>query len=241
MVRPSSALGAVLFAALAVGCGKKVSECNALVKQLNESSTAMEAANRKILEDPKQSKQTLEAYASTTKAEADKIAKVELSVPELVAFAKTYQGILGDTIIAANAIAKTTGDAEGIEAEVTKARDAFMGASQKLGEACVKGARECKKLGDTVMKMPTLTGEKPAEDAQKLEDYAKGIAPSGIAHADVKAAVEAIKKTSGDFASSIRKFGTAKDEDEKARKALMEAGAKETPLVKSINDFCQGG
>lgn len=241
MVRPSSALGAVLFAALATGCGKKVSECNALVKQLNESSTAMEAANRKILEDPKQSKQTLETYATTTKAEAEKIAKVELSVPELVAFAKNYQTILSDTINAATAIAKTTGDAEGIEAEVTNARDAFMAATTKLGEACVKGAADCKKLGESVLRPPPLLGQKPAEDAQKLEDYSKAIAPAGVTNADVKAAVETLKKASSEFASGIRKFGTAKDEDEKGRKALMEAGAKETPLVKSINDFCQGG
>jgi hypothetical protein len=43
---------------------------------------------------------------ATTKAETEKLSKVELTIPELQGFSKNYQTLLNDTVAAARAIGK---------------------------------------------------------------------------------------------------------------------------------------
>jgi chromosome segregation ATPase len=214
MLRPQCAVIAVAVTLCAgtFGCSKKVPECNALVKQLNESSTTMQAATSTLRSNPKQGKDALDKLAATTKAETEKLAKVELTILELQGFSKTYQALLSDTVTASQAIGKASGDLESLQEAVTKSSAGWMSASTKLSVACIKARRECAALGDKLTKQP-----------------------------DVKAAVEEIKKSVGEFSAALRKSATALEEVEKATKSLTEAGNKEPALIKSINDFCQAG
>jgi chromosome segregation ATPase len=243
MLRPQCAVIAVAVTLCAgtFGCSKKVPECNALVKQLNESSTTMQAATSTLRSNPKQGKDALDKLAATTKAETEKLAKVELTIPELQGFSKTYQALLSDTVIASQAIGKASGDLESLQEAVTKSSAGWMSASTKLSVACIKARRECAALGDKLTKQPSVSGIKPEEDAKKLDEYAKGIASVDVKNPDVKAAVEEIKKSVGEFSAALRKSATALEEVEKATKSLTEAGNKEPALIKSINDFCQAG
>jgi hypothetical protein len=239
LLRPQCAVIAVTLCAATFGCSKKVPECNALVKQLNESSVTMQAATGGLA--AKQGKESLDKLAATTKAETEKLAKVELTVPELQGFSKNYQALLNDTVAAAQAVGKADGDIESLQEAVTKTSAGWMSASTKLSVACIKSRRECALLGDKITKQPSISGVKPEEDAKKLDEYAKGIASVDVKNPDVKAAVEEIKKSVGEFSAALRKSAIALQDREKAAKSMTEAGNKEPALIKSINDFCQGG
>ncbi|HEX6274310.1 MAG TPA: hypothetical protein VFZ53_14815 [Polyangiaceae bacterium] len=239
MLRLKSTVIAVTLCGI-VGCNKKIPECNALIKQLNDTSTVMEKETS-ALSGSKQTKEALDKVAAVTKTETDKIAKVELSVPELQGFSKNYQTLLNDTVGATQAIGKAAGELEGVQEAVTKAQSGFLGATSKLNVACVKARRECAALGDKLTRAPSITGLKPEEDAKKLEEYAQGIAGVDVKNADVKAAVDDIKKTVGDFAAALRKSGALQQDSEKAMKTMNDINTKEPVLIKSINDFCQAG
>jgi hypothetical protein len=241
MLRLKSAVIVSTLCAAQLGCSKKVPECNALVKQLNESSATMQTATGAVVTNPKQAKESLDKLVVATRAETEKLAKVELTVPELQGFSKNYQVLLNDMTTAARAIGKASGDLEVTQAALTKSQTGWMSAQSKLGAACVKARRECTALGDKLMKVPSVTGIKPDEDAKKLDEYAKGIGSVEVKNPDLKAAVDELKKHVGEFAGSLRKSGTSLQDVEKATKAMTDAGAKEPALVKSINDFCQAG
>jgi hypothetical protein len=238
MLRLKSTVIAVTVCVGSVGCNKKIPECNALIKQLNDTSTVMEKETN-ALGGSKQTKEALDKVAAVTKTETDKIAKVELTVPELQGFSKNYQTLLNDTVGATQAIGKAAGELEGVQEAVTKAQSGFMGATSKLNVACVKARKDCAALGDKLTRVPSITGIKPEEDAKKLEEYAQGIAGVDVKNADVKAAVDEIKKTVGDFAVALRKSGALQQDSEKAMKTMTDINAKEPILIKSINDFCQ--
>jgi hypothetical protein len=240
MLRLKSAVIAVTLCAGTVGCNKKIPECNALIKQLNDTSTVMEKETN-ALSGSKQTKEALDKVAAVTKTETDKIAKVELTVPELQGFSKNYQALLNETVGATQAIGKAAGELEGVQEAVTKAQSGFLAATSKLGVACVKARKDCAALGDKVTRSPSITGMKPEEDAKKLEEYAQGIAGVDVKSADVKAAVDEIKKTVGDFAAALRRSGALQQDSEKAMKTMTDINAKEPVLIKSINDFCQAG
>jgi chromosome segregation ATPase len=241
MFRLKSALIACTLCAASLGCSKKVPECNALVKQLNESSTAMQSATTGLMTNPKQAKEALEKLAVAQKAETDKLAKVELSVSELQGFSKKYQTLLGEMVTSAQAIGKASGEVEGIQEAVTKSQAGWTSAANKLGTACIKARKECARHGDKLTQPPLISGIKPAEDAKKLDEYAKGLASLDVKSADVKAAVDDIKKHVADLSSALSKNAVTQEALEKATKAMTEAGGKEPALVKSINDFCQAG
>jgi hypothetical protein len=241
MLRLKSAVIVSMLCAAPLGCSKKVPECNALVKQLNESSATMQTATGAVVTNPKQAKESLDKLVAATKAETDKLAKVELTVPELQGFSKNYQVLLNEMTTAAQAIGKASGELEGTQTALTKSQTDWMSAQSKLGVACVKARRECNALGDKLMKVPSVSGIKPDEDAKKLDEYAKGVGSVAVKNAELKAAVEELKKHVGEFAGALRKSGTSIQDVEKATKAMTDAGAKEPALVKSINDFCQAG
>jgi DNA repair exonuclease SbcCD ATPase subunit len=241
MLRPTSVVTAIILCVGTFGCSKKVPECNALIKQLNESSTTMQTATTALMADQKHAKESLDKLASTTKAETEKLAKVELTIPELQGFSKNYQQLLNDTAAAAQAMGKASGDVEGLQEAVTKASTGWMSASTKLSVACIKARKECAALGDKLTKQPSISGIKPDDDAKKLDEYAKNIGSVDAKNPDVKSAVDEIKKTAGDLAAALRKSGEAVQGVEKATKSMTEAGNKEPALIKSINDFCQAG
>jgi chromosome segregation ATPase len=241
MLRLKCAVIVVTACAGTIACSKKVPECNALIKQLNESATAMETATNALTASQKQTKEALDKVASATKAETEKIAKVELTVPELQGFSKNYQTLLTDTATAAQAIAKAAGELEGVQEAVTKSQSSWMAASAKLGVACVKARKECAAVGDKLTRQPSISGIKPEEDAKKLDEYAKGVASVELRNPDVKAAVDEIKKSVGEFAAALRKSGSVQQDSEKSLKTMTEINAKEPALIKSINDFCQAG
>jgi hypothetical protein len=240
MLRLKSTASAIALCVGIAGCSKKIPECNALIKQLNDTSTVMEKETS-ALSGSKQSKEALEKVAAATKLETDKIAKVELTIPELLGFSKGYQTLLNETVSATRAIGTAAGELEGVQTAVTKAQSGFMAATAKLEGACGKARRECAALGDKLTRAPTITGAEPAEDAKKLEDYARGIGSVTVKNADVKAAVDEIQKTVGDFAAALKKSGTVQEESKKALKMINEINAKEPALIKNINDFCQAG
>ena len=239
MLRPQSAVIAVILCTGSFGCSKKVPECNALVKQLNDSSAAMQAATTTLMSNQKQPKDAMDKFAATTKAETEKLAKVELSIPELQGFSKNYQALLNETVTAAQAIAKANGDSESIQQAVSKSQTSWMGAMSQLALACKKARKDCAAIDKTAP--PTVTGVRPADEAKKLDDYAKSIASVDVKSPDAKAAVDAMKKGVGEFADALRKAATVQQDVEKATKSMTEAGNKEPALVKSINDFCQAG
>ncbi|HVR18128.1 MAG TPA: hypothetical protein VMS65_00485 [Polyangiaceae bacterium] len=240
MLRVKSPVIVTLLCFGTFGCNKKIPECNALIQQLNDTSTVMEKETS-ALGGSKQSKETLEKVATITKSETEKIAKVELTVPELQGFSKSYQTLLNDTVAATRAIGKAAGEADGVQEAVTKAQGGFVAASTKLNVACVKARKECAAVGDKLTRAPSINGMKPHEDAKKLEEYVASIASVEVKNADVKAAVDDIKKTVGDFAAALKKSGDVQEETEKAMKTMTEINAKEPALIKSINDFCQAG
>lgn len=240
MLRLKSTVITVTLCASSFGCNKKIPECNALIKQLNDTSTVMEKETS-ALSGGKQTKDALDKVAGVTKTETDKIAKVELTVAELQGFSKNYQVLLNDTVAATQTIGKVAGEIEAVQEATTKAQAAFMAATTKLNVACVKARKECAAVGDKLTNAPSITGIKPDDDAKKLEDYSKGIASVDVKNADVKAAVEDIKKAVGDFVSALKRSGAAQRDSEKAMKTMTEINAKEPVLIKSINDFCQAG
>ena len=108
------------------------------------------------------------------------------------------------------------------------------------GAACGKAKRECSAL-DKAAKPPNVSGIRPADDARKLDDYAKSIASVDLKSPDMKSAVDAMVKSVSEFADALRKAGVVQQDVEKASKSVTDAGGKEPALVKSINDFCQAG
>jgi len=142
---------------------------------------------------------------------------------------------------AAQAIGKASVDLESTQTALSKSQTGWMSAQSKLGVACVKARRECNALGDKLMKVPSVSGIKPDDDANKLDEYAKGIGSVVVKNPDLKAAVDELRKHVGEFAGALRNSGTSLKDVEKATKAMTDASAKEPALVKSINDFCQAG
>jgi hypothetical protein len=231
---------AATFCFVSAGCSKKIPECNALIKQLNDTSTVMEKETG-ALSGSKQTKEALDKVAAVTKSETEKIAKVELTVPELQGFSKKYQALLNETVTATQAIGKAVGELDGVQDGVTKAQSAFNAATSQLNAACIKARRECATVGDKLNAMPSITGVKPDEDAKKLEEYAQNLGSVDLKNPDVKTAVEEIKKTVADFATALKRSGALQQDSEKAMKTMSEINAKEPALIKSINDFCQAG
>jgi len=240
MLRPISAVIAVILCIGSLACSKKVPECNALVKQLNDSSTAIQSATNMLASNPKQTKDAFDKFATTTKTETDKLVKVELTIAELQGFSKNYQTILNEISTAAQAVARANGDAESVQQAVEKSQTSWTSAMTQLGAACTKAKKECAAL-DKAAKPPSVSGIRPADDAKKLDEYAKSIASVDLTSPDMKAAVESMKKSVGEFADALRKAGAVQQDVEKATKSMTEAGNKEPALVKSINDFCQAG
>jgi chromosome segregation ATPase len=240
MLRPNSAVIALILCSGSLGCSKKVPECNALVKQLNDSSTALQSVTGPLTATPKQSKDALDKLAATTKTETEKLAKVELTLPELQGFSKNYQAFLKEMATSTQALAKANGDAESVQQAVTKGQTSMVSATSQLGVACAKAKRECATL-DKTARPPSLSGARPADDAKKLDEYAKSVAAVELRNPDVKAAVEMMKKSAGEFADALRRASALQQELEKATKSMSEAGGKEPAIVKSINDFCQAG
>ena len=240
MLRPNIAVIAVILCPVSLACSKKVPECNALVKQLNDSSTAIQTATTTLASNPKQTKDAFDKFATTTKTETDKLVKVELTIAELQGFSKNYQSILNEITTAAQAVAKANGDAEGVQQAVAKSQTSWTSAMTELSAACVKAKKECQSL-DKAAKPPNVSGVRPADDAKKLDEYAKSIASVDLKNPDMKTAVEAMKKSVGEFADALRKAATVQQDVEKATQSMTEAGNKEPALVKSINDFCQAG
>jgi hypothetical protein len=240
MLRLKSTAVAVTLCIGSFGCNKKIPECNALIKQLNDTSAVMEKETA-AMSGGKQTKDALDKVATVTKTETDKIAKVELSVAELQGFSKNYQVLLNDTVTATQTIGKVAGELEAVQDATTKAQAAFTAATTKLNVACVKARKECAAVGDKLTNAPAITGIKPDDDAKKLEEYKKGIGSVELKNADVKAAVEDIKKAVGDFVAALKRSGAAQQDSEKAMKTMTEINAKEPVLIKSINDFCQAG
>jgi chromosome segregation ATPase len=223
-----------------LSCSKKVPECNALVKQLNDSSTALQGATTTLTSSPKQSKDAFEKLAATTRTETEKLAKLELTIPELQGFSKNYQKLLSDIATATQALAKANGDSENVQQAVAKSQTSWVSAMSQLGAACAKAKRECTAL-DKAAKPPNVSGIRPIDDAKKLDDYAKSIASVDLKSPDMKTAVGAMTKSVTEFADALRKAGTVQRDVEKASKSVTDAGGKEPALVKSINDFCQAG
>jgi chromosome segregation ATPase len=230
----------VVCAAGAVGCSKKIDECNALIQQLNEASTAVQAQTTGLITNPKEAEQTLTQLASTTKEQSDKIAGVQLTIPELAKFSKDYQGMLSEMVDSASAMGKAASDLKGIEDSVSKDRQAWMSASSSIRIACIKARKECEKLGDTLTKPPMVTGLRPDEDAKKLDEYSKAIASIEVKDEGVQKAVDDIKASLGSFAATLRKVDAASKAVDKAEADMKATADKEPPLIKNINDFCQG-
>jgi DNA repair exonuclease SbcCD ATPase subunit len=229
---------ATLFAA-ALGCSKKVPECNTLIGQINGSASAMEAATREF-SSSKQTKEASEKFAKANQAELDKLGKVELTLPELESFSKSYQGLLGSVATAAIAIGKSNGEREELGAAGAKNQAALVAAGTKLTRACEKARKECAALGDKLTGPPSFTG-KADEDAKKLESYAKGLASVAANDADVKAATRDLEKAVLELAGVLKKSSSAQKQYEEALKALSDINANEPLLIRSINEFCHAG
>lgn len=223
-----------------LGCNKKIEECNALIKQLNDSSSAVQAQTTGLMTNPKEAEETLTKLASTTKEETAKIAAVELSVSELQGFSKEYQQMLDQMVSSATEMGKATGQMQEIQDSVAKDRQAWMSASSKIRVACIKARKECEKLGETLTKPPMVTGIRPEEDAKKLDDFAKAIQDVEVKDEEVKAAVEELNKSLKSFAETLRKADEASKAVEKATTDMKATADKEPALIKNINDFCQG-
>jgi chromosome segregation ATPase len=236
---------AVVFAAIAFGlsgsaCSKKIDECNALIKQLNDSSTAVQSQTTGLMTNPKEAEETLTKLASTTKGETDKIGAVELSVKELAGFSKDYQAMLNEMVTAASTMGKAAGDMQAVQESVSKDRQGWMSASNAIRIACIKAREECSKLGETLTKPPTVLGLKPDEDAQKLDEYAKAIGGVELKDEALKKAVDDTNASLKAFADTLRKVDAATKAVEKATADMKATADKEPALIKSINDFCQG-
>lgn len=223
-----------------VGCSKKIDECNALIQQLNEASTAVQAQTTGLMTNPKEAEQTLTQLASTTKEQTDKIAGVQLTIPELQQFSKDYQAMLTEMVNSASAMGKAAGELKGIEEAVSKDRQAWMSASSAIRIACIKAKKECEKLGETLTKPPMVTGLHPEEDAKKLDEYAKAIGSIEVKDENVKKAVDDINASLKSFADTLRRVDAATKAVEKAEGEMKTTADKEPPLIKGINDFCQG-
>lgn len=224
----------------ALGCSKKIDECNALIKQLNESSAAVQAQTTGLMTSPQEAEETLTKLASTTKAETDKIAAVELSVEQLAGFSKEYQTMLNEMVSSATAMGKAAGEMKNVQDSVSKDRQAWMSASSKIRVACVKARKECEKLGETLTKPPMVTGLRPDEDAKKLDEYAKAIGGVEVKDETVKEAVGELNKSLASFATTLRQVDEASKAVEKATAEMKATADKEPALIKNINDFCQG-
>lgn len=235
----TAAFGAAISMA-ATGCSKKIPECNALITQLNQSSTTVQGQTTGLMTNPKEAEEMLTKLASTTKEETDKIAAVELTVPELQGFSKEYQAMLTEMVTAASSMGSAAGEMQAIQESVSKDRQAWMTASSAVRVACIKARKECEKLGDTLTKPPMVTGLKPDEDATKLDEYAKSISAVEVKDEGVKKAVSDINASLKSFADTLRKVDVATKAVEKATEDMKTTADKEPALIKSINDFCQG-
>lgn len=231
---------AVVTLVATTGCSKKIDECNALIQRLNEASTAVQAQTTGLITNPKEAEQTLTQLASTTKEQTDKIAGVQLTIPELTQFSKEYQAMLSEMVDSATAMGKAAGELKNIEESVAKDRQAWMSASSSIRIACIKARKECEKLGETLTKPPMVSGIRPEEDAQKLDEYAKAIAAVEVQDEAVKKAVSDVNASLKSFATTLRTVDSASKAVEKAEGAMKATADKEPPLIKNINDFCQG-
>ena len=223
-----------------LGCSKKIEECNALIQQLNESSTAVQAQTTGLVTSPKTAAETLAKLAEATKAETGKIAAVPLSEEKLVGFSKEYQSMLDQLLQSATAMSKAAGAMVEVQASISKDRDSWMASTTKLRVACIKARKVCKELGETLTRPPMVSGIRPAEDAKKLDEYAKAIGEVAVDNADVKAAVDEVKKNLASFATTLRKADAAAKSVESATSDLKATADKEPALIKNINGFCQG-
>jgi chromosome segregation ATPase len=226
----------VLFVT-ALGCSKKVPECNALIEQINGSATAMEAATREF-STSKQSKEASDRFARANQAELDKIGKVALTLPELQGFSKSYRALLGSVATAATSIGRSSGELGELQKTVQKSQTEWVAAGARVTAACQKAQKECNALGDKLSGTPTLTGNLD-DDAKKVEAYAQGLTSIEVKNAEVQAAARELEKAVRDLAARLRKSSGARKDYEQALKALSEINAKEPALIQSINDFCQ--
>jgi septal ring factor EnvC (AmiA/AmiB activator) len=236
--RAASFVALSLIAVAATGCNKKIDECNALIKQMNEASTAVQAQTTS-LSNPKEAEQALTQLASTTKEQTDKIAAVTLTVPELAGFSKEYQTMLGEMVASASAMGKAAGEMTGIQEAEGKDRQAWATSTGALRAACAKAAKDCQKLGDTLNAAPNVTGQNPEQDAKALEDYAKSISAIEVDDQDLKKAVGDVNASLTSFAGTLRKVDAATKAVEKATQDMKATADKEPPLIDKINGFCQ--
>jgi hypothetical protein len=85
-----------------------------------------------------------------------------------------------------------------------------------------------------------VTGMKADEDATKLDEYAKAISAIEVKDEGVKKAVDDINASLKSFAETLRKVDAATKSVEQAEREMKATADKEPPLIKNINDFCQG-
>ena len=237
MPRPKSGWMLALFLLGALGCSKKVPECNALIEQINGSATAMEAATREF-STSKQTKDASDKFARKNQDELAKLDRVALTLPELQGFSKSYRGLLGSVATAAIAIGRSHGELDELRQTVAKSQGDWAVAYAKLTTACAKAQKECKALGERLPGPPSLVG-KPEDDAKTLEAYAKGLASSGVKNPELAAATRDLEKAALEFVARLKKSASAQIDYEQALKALSDINAKEPALIQSINDFCQ--
>jgi septal ring factor EnvC (AmiA/AmiB activator) len=231
------ALSLVMLAA--PGCSKKIDECNALIKQMNEASTAVQSKTGAMNDDPKQAEQALTQLASTTKEQTDKIAAVTLTVTELSGYSKEYQTLLTDMATSASAMGKAAGEMQGIKDAQTKDQQAWLTATGALRAACAKTPKECEKLGEALSSPPNVTGTNPEAEAKALDEYAKSLSAIEVGDEEVKKAVGDMNASLATFAGTLRKVDAATKAVEKATADMKSTADKEQPLIDKINGFCQ--
>ena len=237
-MQPTNTLLLVACLAASYGCSRKVPECNALIGQINGSASAMETATREF-SSSKQTKESSDKFARANQAELDKLGKVELTLPELKSFSKSYQGLLGSVATAARGIGASNGEREELLATAAKSQAALLSAGAKASRACEKARKECAAFGDKLSGPPVLSG-KADEDAKKLDAYARGLASVAVNDPDVKAATGELEKAVREFAALLEKSSSVQKQYEQALKALSDINANEPLLIRSINEFCQG-
>lgn len=233
---------AVIIAAslvvLVAGCSKKGPECESIVKVVNPAVEKLTSAGAVKADKAEEHIKAMNEVAQITENAAADLARLPLTMPELLKASADYQAMARDAAAAAREVGQAVKSTEaGVIAAEKGAKD-LEAAAEALGKACADprnadGAEGCKAFGETMGHYP--------EDASKSDEAARVVADLDKLSFKSKAilaparAVIALMKSNGKVLADLK---AAEDRAVAAEKQFEGAAAKEGPIVDGLNKFC---
>ena len=231
-------LGLVLW--LVAGCTKQ-KECTAAIDQINSSAGRLEKVANAIDDSAKldQVANMSEKLAKAANEEADKLAKVTITVAELKVDYDAYLKMVRDAATAADNLAKATRRAHRLLGKLEASETSIDAALAKLKALCAKGPPECASIGEVLNKAPSESDEKKLVAAMR-----QWIAQMEKLHpkdAELGQALVDVKKVITTQANFLERANQVQQQADAAAKQLDAAVMPEDKLIDAMNKTCGVG